>query len=111
MLVSDKTIQTFCQQIVEKFQPDKVILFGSYAYGEPNEDSDVDILVVLPFDGRSVQKTIDICLAIDYHFPLDLLVRTPQTIEQRIEMGDFFIRDIVEKGTVLYEADYARVGR
>ncbi|MEL6602931.1 MAG: nucleotidyltransferase domain-containing protein [Cyanobacteria bacterium J06614_10] len=109
MLVSTETIQNFCQEVVKKFQPEQVILFGSYAYGEPNENSDVDILVVLPFEGRAVEKAVEICLAIDYHFPLELLAKTPQTIQKRLDMGDFFIRDIVEKGIVLYEANYARV--
>lgn len=110
MIVKSETVQNFCQEVVDKFQPEKIILFGSYAYGEPNQDSDVDLLVVLPFEGHAAQKAVEILLAIDYHFPLDLIVRTSQTIEQRLEMGDFFIRDIVQKGKVLYEADYARVG-
>jgi uncharacterized protein len=102
--ISFDQIQEFSQEVVDKFQPDKIILFGSYAYGEPNQDSDVDMLVILPFDGRSVQKAIEIRLAINYHFPLDLLARTPQQIQQRLEMGDFFIREILQKGRTLHEA-------
>jgi predicted nucleotidyltransferase len=109
MIVSFDQIQALSQEIADKFQPEKIILFGSYAYGQPNQDSDVDLLVILDFEGISVQKAIEIRQAIDYHFPLDLLTRTPQHIQQRLEMGDFFIRDIVEKGRVLYEIDYARV--
>jgi uncharacterized protein len=109
-VISLTQIEDFCQEVVDKFQPEKIILFGSYAYGEPNQNSDVDLLVILPFESRSVQKAIEIRLAIDYHFPLDLLARTPQVVQQRLDMGDFFIRDIVQKGRVLYEADYARVG-
>lgn len=110
-MISRSQIQDFCKEVVDKFHPEKIILFGSYAYGEPNQDSDVDILVILSFEGRAVQQAVKILLAIDYHFPLDLIVRTPQTIEQRLEMGDFFIRDIMQKGHVLYEADYAGVDR
>ena len=110
-MISSITIQDFCQEVVDKFQPEKIILFGSYAYGKPTQDSDVDLLVILSFEGRAVEKAVEILLAIDYHFPLDLIVRTPQTIQQRLAMGDFFIRDIMQKGNVLYEADYARVGR
>ncbi len=109
-MISSNKIQDFCQEVVEKFQPEKIILFGSYAYGEPTQDSDVDLLVILPFEGSSVKKAIEILLAIDYHFPLDFLVRTPQNIRQRLEMGDFFIQEILQKGRVLYETDHARVG-
>jgi uncharacterized protein len=109
MIVSLDQIQLFSQAIVDKFQPEKVILFGSYAYGKPTQDSDVDILVILNFEGRAIHKAIEIRQAVDYHFPLDLLARTPENIQQRLAMGDFFIRDIMEKGRVLYESHYARV--
>jgi uncharacterized protein len=108
-MISFDQIQEFSQEIVDKFRPDKIILFGSYAYGEPNQDSDVDMLVILPFEGGPVHKAIEVRQAIDYHFPLDLLTRTPEHIQQRLDMGDFFIREILQKGRVLYEADYARV--
>ena len=110
-IISRNQIREFCQEVVDKFHPEKIVLFGSYAYGEPSQDSDVDLLVILSFEGRAVQQAVKILLAIDHHFPLDLIVRTPQTIEQRLEMGDFFIRDIMQKGHVLYESDYAGVDR
>lgn len=108
-MISDRQIQNFCQEVVEKFYPDKIILFGSYAYGKPTLDSDVDLLVILPFEGVPAKKAVEILLAIDYHFPLDLLVRTPKEVQKRIEMGDFFIQEILQKGRVLYEANYAGV--
>ncbi|MEL6777668.1 MAG: nucleotidyltransferase domain-containing protein [Cyanobacteria bacterium J06597_16] len=109
-MISSQTIKDFCGEVIEKFQPEKIILFGSYAYGEPNLNSDIDLLVVLPFEGHPVTKAIEIRHAIDYHFALDLLVRSPQQLQKRLEMGDFFIREILQKGRVLYEADCARVG-
>lgn len=109
-MISLSQVQDFCQEVVEKFQPDKIILFGSYAYGEPNQDSDIDLLVILPFEGHPAKKAAEILIAIDYHFPLDLLARTSEQIQQRIDMGDFFIQEIVNEGRILYEADYARVG-
>ena len=109
-MIDLSTVQDFCQKVVEKFQPDKIILFGSYAYGEPTLDSDIDLLVVLPFEGEPAKTAAKILITIDYHFPLDLLARTSEQIQQRIEMGDFFMQEIVQKGRVLYEADYARVG-
>lgn len=110
-IASFSQIQEFSRVIARQFQPEKIILFGSYAYGEPTSDSDVDLLVVMPFDGRSVHKEIEIRQAIRAPFALDLLVRSSQQIQQRLDMGDFFIRDIVEKGRVIYETDYARVGQ
>jgi uncharacterized protein len=104
-------IEAFSQQIVEKFQPERIILFGSYAYGQPNEDSDVDLLVILPFEEMPVQTAVAIRQQIKPPFSLDLIARTPEQIQQRLKMGDFFIQDIISKGPILYEADYARVDR
>ena len=104
-------IKNLCRQIVENFQPEKIILFGSHAYGKPNADSDVDLLVVMPFEGRDSQKAIEIRMKIQTTVPLDLLVRTSEQIQTRIEMEDFFMREINERGRVLYEADNAGMDR
>ncbi len=110
MVASLSQIQAFSQKVVDQFQPEKIILFGSYAYGQPTEDSDVDLLVILPFEELPVRKTIEIRKRIPASFPLDLIVRTPEQIQQRLEMEDFFIQDILNNGQVLYEANHARVG-
>jgi uncharacterized protein len=110
-MVDFSEIKAFSQQVVEKFQPERIILFGSYAYGQPTEDSDVDLLVILPFDEMPVQTALTIRQQIKSPFPLDLIARTPAQIQQRLDMGDFFIQDIITKGHVLYEANYARVDR
>ena len=110
-MVDLSQIQAFSQQIVEKFQPERIILFGSYAYGQPTEDSDVDLLVILPFEEMPVQRAIAIRQQIKSPFPLDLMARTPEQIQQRLDMGDFFIQDIISKGVILYEANHPRVGR
>jgi uncharacterized protein len=109
-MISFSQIQAFSQQIVEKFKPEQIILFGSYAYGQPTEDSDVDLLVILPFEEMPVQKAIAIRQQVRSPFPLDLMARTAEQVQQRLEMGDFFIRDIMEKGHVLYEGDHIRMG-
>ena len=97
-------IQQFCDQVVREFKPDKIILFGSYAYGTPTEDSDVDLMVVMPHEGHPVYKALEIDKAVERHFPLDLLVRSPQEIKKRLEWHDFFIMDVMEKGRVLYDS-------
>ncbi len=102
--VTQKTISAFARQIARQFNPHKIILFGSYAYGKPTADSDVDMLVIMPFEGKSAYKATEILLATDPRFPIDLLVRTPEQIKTRVELGDFFIREITKKGKVLYES-------
>jgi uncharacterized protein len=104
-------IKAFSQQIVEKFQPERIILFGSYAYGQPTEDSDVDLLVILLCAEMPVQTAIAIRRQIKSPFPLDLIARTPEQIQQRLDMGDFFIQDIISKGRILYEANHKGVSR
>ncbi len=110
-IIDISEIRAFSQKIVEKFQPERIILFGSYAYGQPNEDSDVDLLVILPFEEMPVKTAIAIRQQIKSPFPLDLIARTPDQIQQRLEMGDFFIQDIINRGYVLYEANHTGVDR
>jgi predicted nucleotidyltransferase len=100
-------IEQVVQRIVEQFQPRRVFLFGSYAYGEPTFDSDVDLLIEMETPLRNVEQAVEIRRAVDFPFPTDLLVRTPQQIAERLAMGDVFLREVVKKGIVLYEADDA----
>jgi predicted nucleotidyltransferase len=106
-----RAIRAVVQQIVEKFQPKKIILFGSYAYGKPRPESDVDLLVVMDTSLRNVEQAIQIAHAIDYHFGLDLLVRRPEQITERLALGDFFMQEVIEKGKVLYERAHTGMGR
>ena len=98
-------IQTFGLRIGRKFRPRKVVLFGSHAWGNPTPDSDLDLLVVLPFKGRAVRKSVEIRMKLRSPFPIDLLVRTPEKVRERLAMGDTFMREILEEGRVLYETD------
>lgn len=104
-----RDIQSLCDRIVEGFHPTKVVLFGSYARGTPMPDSDVDLLVILPFEGSPARKAFEIDRELDHPFPIDLLVRTPEFVERRLTLNDFFFREILEKGRVLYDAARARV--
>ena len=105
-MVMMKRIEEFGRQIGQKFSAQRVVLFGSYAYGCATEDSDVDLLIIGPFEGRSVDHSVKIRMELRPEFPVDLLVRTGEKIQQRIEMGDCFMKEILEEGKVLYEADY-----
>lgn len=101
--ITQRVISSFARQVARQFNPQKIILFGSYAYGKPTEDSDVDILVVLPFKGRNPEKATEIWMATKPRFPIDIVVRKPAELKKRLKMGDFFLREITEKGKVLYE--------
>ena len=102
-------IQQVVDQIVERFHPYTVWLFGSFAYGTPTSDSDVDLLVSMDTPLRNVQQAVEIRKAIDFPFPVDLLMRTPQQIAARLALGDVFFREVLRKGVVLHEATNARV--
>ena len=106
-MVEMDRIKSLSRQIAEEFRPERIILFGSYAYGEPTEDSDVDLLVIMPFAGKPVYKAIEIRSKIEARFPLDLIVRTPQQVQERVAMNDWFMREIVEKGRTLYERNHS----
>jgi uncharacterized protein len=103
-MIETQKIYELRDRIVQQFHPQKVILFGSYAYGTPTDDSDVDILVVMPFEGRGAYKSAEIATMTNPHFPADIIVRTPEQIKTRLDLGDFFIQEIIQKGKVLYEA-------
>jgi predicted nucleotidyltransferase len=102
-------IESLSREIAQEFRPQRIVLFGSYAHGEPTQDSDVDLLVVLPFTGRPVRKAIEIRSRVRPKIPVDLVVRTPEQVAERIAQEDWFIKEIVEKGRTLYEADYDRM--
>jgi len=104
-MVAMNRIEEFGRRIGREFDAERVVLFGSYARGAVTEDSDVDLLVIVPFEGRSVDKSVEIRMKLRPRFPIDLLVRTPEKVQQRLEMGDGFMREILEEGKVLYEAD------
>jgi len=97
-----RLIRRFARDVADRFQPEKIILFGSYAYGEPHADSDVDMLVIMPA-WNELAQSVKICLAVEHNFPLDLLVRTPKNLAWRLAEGDSFLLEVMERGKVLYE--------
>ncbi|MBD2485358.1 nucleotidyltransferase domain-containing protein [Planktothrix sp. FACHB-1365] len=103
-MIEREAIVQLSEAIAHKFQPEKIILFGSYAYGNPQDDSDVDLLVILPYKGSSFRKTWEILNKIQPKFAIDLLVRSPIEVEQRLAWNNFFLREIIEKGKVIYES-------
>src|SRR4029450_6489379 len=92
--ITMRVIHRFARQVAERFQPDKIILFGSYAYGTPHPDSDVDILVTMPARSQRTQA-FRIRWEVPAPFPMDLIVRTPKNLQWRLEEGESFHTEIV----------------
>ena len=108
--IPQKAIDQVVKQIVEKFKPEKIILFGSYARGDYHRESDVDLLVVMHTPLKESQISLEIHRHLNVMFGLDLVVYTPEHLKERAEMGDWFVRDILKEGKVLYEADNGKKG-
>jgi predicted nucleotidyltransferase len=100
-------IRQLCTRIAREFKPEKIILFGSHAYGQPTPESDLDLMVVMQFEGDPLEQAVAMLNRLNMLIPIDLLVRTPVQVQQRLEMGDSFMRDIIERGEVMYEAHHA----
>lgn len=109
-MIEMSQIIEFSNQIAQEFKPERIILFGSYAYGTPHAGSDVDLLVIMPLIGRPLDKSLEILEKLKPTFGLDLLVRSPEELKRRLGWGDSFLGEIVEKGKILYDASYAGVG-
>jgi uncharacterized protein len=105
--IPDAVIAEVARLVAERYHPQKIILFGSYAYGTPRPESDVDILVVMDTPLRPTQQVQQIRAYLNPLFGLDLLVYTPQVLAQRLAWGDGFLQEIIAKGRVLYESPVA----
>ena len=102
-MVERKQIRSFVKQVGALFHPKQVILFGSYAYGKPTADSDVDLLVVMAHKGPPAVQAARIRKRVRAGFPMDLVVRSPSEIRKRLAMGDSFFKEVMERGQALYE--------
>ncbi|MBI2190740.1 MAG: nucleotidyltransferase domain-containing protein [Planctomycetes bacterium] len=102
-MVAESEILEVSERIAREFRPERIILFGSYADGTASTDSDVDLLVVLPFEGKSFGKSLEILNRVNPQFPVDLLARHPGDVARRYEEGDPLVREAMDRGKVLYE--------
>lgn len=95
-------LQNITQKIVKQFQPNKIILFGSQVWGEPNRDSDFDLMILKDTDNtRQLAQAIDGSI-FPRPFPIDIIVYTPWQMERRCQSGDQFMNKIMTEGTTLY---------
>ena len=100
----EKGLDDIKERLVRELNPQQIILFGSYAYGRPTADSDVDLLIVMDSNDRPVARAARVSkLLRPRPFPIDILVRTPEEIRYRLKIGDLFVREIFERGKVLYD--------
>ncbi len=99
-----RSLRPAVQKIVDELKPEKIVLFGSYAYGRPNPHSDVDLLVVMKTNASLKERSWKVSrLLLPRPFPVDILVKTPKEIETALDSGDFFLKEILTRGKVLYE--------
>ncbi len=103
-MATSNDIQHISEQIRKEFAPRKIILFGSHSWGKPADDSDVDLLVIAQFEGKPWRFAVEIRDRIKSTIPLDLMVRTPEQLQDRLAKHDMLLTEIVTRGTVLYEA-------
>jgi predicted nucleotidyltransferase len=102
--ITETLLQGITQRIVENFDPEKVILFGSHVAGTAQADSDVDLLVIMETEHPPLERTIAVKKVCRPRFvPMDVLVKTPEEVAAQLARGNFFLRQILTEGRVLYE--------
>ena len=102
--VTPELLDEVTDKIVARFNPEKVLLFGSHVWGTPRADSDVDLLIVMESEARPAARSAQVSMECRPRgVAMDIIVRTPAELERRIEIEDPFVRKILEEGTVLYE--------
>ena len=102
-----QTILEIVEKIKQEYQPEKIILFGSYAEGRQNEDSDIDLFIIKETEERPIDRRVKVAEIIcDPHrfIPVESIVITPQELQQRLKIGDQFIQKILQRGELLYAA-------
>ena len=102
--VIEEKIKEVTEKIIKEFQPEKIILFGSWAWGTPHEDSDVDLFIVKESNKKRWEREYDLRMKLigNKFPPMDLLIYTPEEMEQRIRIEDLFIQDILKNGKLVY---------
>jgi len=109
-VIAVEEIQALADRIAREFRPERIILFGSHAEGTAGPHSDVDLLIVMSCEGSPLRKSLEIVTSVEPTIPVDIIVRTPEHMRQRLAWNDFFLHEITQRGKVLYEAPDARMG-
>ena len=106
-MITAARIKRYCTDVAREFSPERIVLFGSYAWGTPTNDSDVDLMVVMPKRRGTKSQSLEIRQKVHAGFPVDILVRQPQEIARRLQEGDSFVTEVMTRGRVVYEAGHA----
>lgn len=104
-MITKEEIKKVVGKIVENYKPEKIYLFGSFAWGKPTYDSDVDLFIIKETREARFKRNVKVRKIVKGELPVDVLVYTQKEAQERIKMGDFFIEDILSKGTILYESN------
>ena len=100
----EKEINKIKAKIVRKYRPEKIILFGSYVWGKFTSDSDVDFFIVKKTKKRKLDRIYEVDkLLAERKIPIDVLIYTPQEIRERLKLGDLFVKEVIERGKLIYE--------
>jgi predicted nucleotidyltransferase len=99
--MDNEQIRKLTQTIKEKFNPRRIILFGSHGYGVPTEGSDIDLFVIMDTPIPVKRQAFLIRRELKSAIPVDVIVRTPQQVEERLKLGDFFVKKVLEQGVEL----------
>lgn len=102
-----ETILEIVEGLKREYRPRKIVLFGSYAYGYPDRDSDIDLLIIKDTSERPIDRRVAVSRIVSDPrrlIPLEVIVLTPDEVRQRLKVGDQFLREILDKGEVLHEA-------
>ncbi len=103
--ISEPLLVEIARRIVDHFNPDKIILFGSYAYGVPRNDSDLDLLVIMDTEMRPAARSAAVArICRPKYVAMDIVVRTPEEIQTRLRNFDPFLEEIFKLGRTLYES-------
>src|SRR5438128_276035 len=108
-MVGHEKIKQLSDAIAAKFAVEKIILFGSCAYGTATSDSDVDLLVVMDYQGRQIDMAAELRLAADFDDAVDIIIFRPDELEQRYRQFNPIAREALDRGTILYDRRTARV--
>ena len=98
----DRVINYIASQIVQKYKPQKIILFGSAAYSKFTPDSDLDFFIIKDDPRSGGERIYDVSGMFEHNVATDVLVYTPAEVEQCLKWGDPFVREILSSGKVIY---------
>ncbi len=101
-MVSMQEIQAVGHSIAREFHPQRIILFGSHAHGTAGEHSDVDLLVIMRFEGTGFRQSLEILNRLDLRLPIDLIAYRPEDAQRRYAEGDPLVREAIDRGKTLY---------